>query len=58
MPRPRKTFKGRKQFNKKDPRPVTKVIRDRCYSFNVKKIKRGVNNPTKLRKGLIINYWK
>merc|ERR1712154_712811 len=36
----------------KDKRPITKVIRDRWYPFSVKKIKRGVNNPTKLRKGL------
>merc|ERR1712154_46089 len=36
----------------KDKRPITKIIRDRWYPFGVKKIKRGVNNPTKLRKGL------
>ena len=54
MPRPvkcRHPNKGRKTF-KKDSRPITKVIRDRWYPFRVKKIKRGVNNPTKLRKGL------
>eukprot|EP01083_Nonionella_stella_P179896 639963_1 len=54
MPRPvnaRRANKGRVRY-KKDGRPITKVIRDRWYPFSVKKIKRGVNNPTKLRKGL------
>jgi len=54
MPRPvkcRKYNKGRVAF-KKDDRPITKIIRDRWYPFRVTKIKRGVNNPTRLRKGL------
>ena len=54
MPRPvnaRAANKGRVRF-KKDKRPITKIVRDRWYPFGVKKIKRGVNNPTKLRKGL------
>eukprot|EP01083_Nonionella_stella_P101110 286217_1 len=56
MPRPvqaRRANKGRVRFNKKDPRPVTKIVRNRWYPFGVKRIKRGVNNPTKLRKGLV-----
>jgi large subunit ribosomal protein L6e len=36
----------------KDKRPITKVIRDKWYPFRIQKIKRGVNNPTKLRRGL------
>eukprot|EP00483_Globobulimina_turgida_P007494 UN07508 len=55
MPRPVnccRADKGRVKF-KKDKRPITKVIRNKWYPFQVKRIKRGVNNPTKLRKGLI-----
>ena len=54
MPRPvkaRAANKGRVKFTK-DKRPISKIIRNKWYPFNVKKIKRGVNNPTKLRKGL------
>eukprot|EP01084_Bolivina_argentea_P295526 508811_1 len=54
MPRPvnaRHARKGRMKFIR-DKRPITKIIRDRWYPFAVKKIKRGINNPTKLRKGL------
>lgn len=54
MPRPvqaRHPLKGRVRY-RKDSRPITKVIRDKWYPFDVKKIKRGVNNPTKLRRGL------
>jgi len=44
--------KGRKKFNPKDPRGVTKIIRSKWYPFQITRVKRGVNNPTKLRKGL------
>ena len=43
--------KGRVRF-KRDHRPITKIIRDKWYPFGIKRIKRGVNNPTRLRKGL------
>mmetsp|Transcript_31571 Transcript_31571/g.50789 ORF Transcript_31571/g.50789 Transcript_31571/m.50789 type:complete len:192 (+) Transcript_31571:117-692(+) len=54
MPRPvnaNNPRKGRVPY-KKDDRPIKKVIRNKWYPFNIKKIKRGVNNPTRLRKGL------
>eukprot|EP00485_Elphidium_margaritaceum_P001556 CAMPEP_0202687422 /NCGR_PEP_ID=MMETSP1385-20130828/3103_1 /ASSEMBLY_ACC=CAM_ASM_000861 /TAXON_ID=933848 /ORGANISM="Elphidium margaritaceum" /LENGTH=189 /DNA_ID=CAMNT_0049342207 /DNA_START=94 /DNA_END=663 /DNA_ORIENTATION=- len=54
MPRPvfcKNRQKGRVAF-KKDDRPITKIVRNKWYPFNVQKIKRGVNNPTKLRRGL------
>jgi len=44
--------KGRRKYNAKDPRGVTKIIRSRWYPFQITRVKRGVNNPTKLRKGL------
>ena len=55
MPRPlnaKARNKGRVKFTK-DKRPITKIVRNKWYPFNVKKVKRGVNNPTKLRKGLV-----
>jgi len=54
MPRPvqaRHPRKGRVAY-KKDGRPVTKVIRSKWYPFQVKRVKRGVNNRCRLRKGL------
>ncbi|ETO26598.1 hypothetical protein RFI_10539 [Reticulomyxa filosa] len=48
----RAKFKGRRPHDKKDPRGVTKVIKNRWYPFQITRVKRGVNNPTKLRHGL------
>lgn len=56
MPRPvfaRHPKIGRKKANLKlKSRPVIKIIRDKWYPFGILKVKRGVNNRTKLRKGL------
>ncbi len=54
MPRPHKAShpkKGRKAFVK-DDRPIKKIIRQKWYPFRITRVKRGVNNPTKLRRGL------
>ena len=48
----RQRNKGRVRPSSTDSRPVTKTIRSRWYPFRITRIKRGVNNPTKLRKGL------
>jgi len=44
---------GRKKANFRiKSRPVTEIVRDKWYPFGILKVKRGVNNRTKLRKGL------
>jgi len=48
----RSRFKGRRRYNSKDPRGVKKIIRSKWYPFQITRVKRGVNNPTRLRKGL------
>jgi len=55
MPRPvfaRHPKIGRKRANLRTRR-VTQVIRDKWYPFGILKVKRGINNKTRLRKGLI-----
>jgi len=56
MPRPvfaRHPKIGRKKANFRiKSRPVTEIVRDKWYPFGILKVKRGVNNRTKLRKGL------
>jgi len=54
MPRPRQAKspkKGRVAF-KKDGREIKQVIRSKWYPFHIQKVKRGINNKCKLRKGL------
>jgi len=48
----RSKFKGRHKYNKNDPRGVKKIIRSKWYPFQITRVKRETNNPTRLRQGL------